>query len=321
MDVATTNEVPELKLHFLDYWRVIRLRRSLILMVFLLCAVTSILLTFWLPKQYSSTARIEVQKDTPEIPVTEGGGHLSGIGSDPYFLTTQFKIIESWSILTNVITALHLDEKLAAQVGDPPWTLDKTYGTLASKVSVEQTRMTSLVEISVKNSDYKLAADIANAIVEAYRDSRLEKWKSDRYSGISALQQELSLKEAKLGTMVTNLNELRATLQISDLDEESPVAGATIETEQLREYQHEETSALADYLEYSNILAGIASIPTNELGEAINTAFAHQADSELSSLAMRLNAAKDRLSAVTNDYGPKNTEYVTAQLQYAPGAA
>src|ERR1700679_1639125 len=107
MDAATTNEVPELKLHFLDYWRVIRLRRSLIIMVFLLCVVTSTLLTFWLPKQYSSTVQIEVQKDSPEISVT-GEGHGNVVSSDPYFLTTQFKIIESYSILTNVIEALHL---------------------------------------------------------------------------------------------------------------------------------------------------------------------------------------------------------------------
>lgn len=317
MDAATTNEVPELKLHFLDYWRVIRLRRSLIVMVFLLCVVTSTLLTFWLPKQYASTVRIEVQKDTPEIPVTAGGGgHMNAFGSDPYFLTTQFKIIESYSILTNVIATLHLDEKLAAQVGDTPWTMDRTYGALFGKISVEQTRMTSLIEISVKNSDPKLAADIANAIVDAYRDSRLEKWKGDRFSGIVALQEKLSSEETKLGNMETNLNELRAALEISDLEEESPVASATIETEQLREYQHEETMALTDYLEYSNILAGIALIPTNELGEALNTAYAHQMDAELGELSLRLAVAKDRLSAVTNDYGPKNTEYLTAQKQF-----
>jgi capsular exopolysaccharide synthesis family protein len=316
MDAATTNEVPELKLHFLDYWRVIRLRRSLIVMVFLLCVVTSTLLTFWLPKQYASTVRIEVQKDTPEIPVTGGGGHMNAFGSDPYFLTTQFKIIESYSILTNVITTLHLDEKLAAQTGDAVWTLDRTYGALFAKISVEQTRMTSLIEISVKNSDPKLAADIANAIVDAYRNSRLEKWKNDRFGGIVALQAQLTNDENRLGNMETNLNALRAALEISDLDEESPVASATIETEQLREYQHEETMALTDYLEYSNILAGIAMIPANELGEALNTAYAHQSDGELGELAMRLAIAKDRLAAVTNDYGPKNTEYLTAQKQF-----
>ena len=64
MDSATTTDSPEVKLHFLDYWRVIRLRRSLILVVFLLCVMTSTLLTIWLPKKYSSTVRIEVQKET-----------------------------------------------------------------------------------------------------------------------------------------------------------------------------------------------------------------------------------------------------------------
>src|SRR5271169_3172620 len=106
MDTSTTNENPEIKLHFLDYWRVIRLRRSLILVVFLLCVMTSTLLTIWLPKQYSSMVQIEVQKDDPEVAVSEP--HAATASTDPYFLTTQFKILESYRILTNVIVKLHL---------------------------------------------------------------------------------------------------------------------------------------------------------------------------------------------------------------------
>ena len=315
MDVATTNEVPELKLHFLDYWRVIRLRRSLIVMVFLLCVVTSTLLTFWLPKQYASTVRIEVQKDTPEIPVAEGGGHMNAFGSDPYFLTTQFKIIESSSILTNVIANLNLTEKLATQMSDPPWSVDQTYGALFGKISVEQTRMTSLIEISVKNSDPKVAAEIANAIVDAYRNSRLEKWKADRFSGIDALQAKLSEEETNLGGMETNLNQMRVDLGISDLEEENPLASTTIETEQLREYQHEETMTQIDYLEYSNILAGIANIPANELAEALPTAYAHQSDPELSELAIRLAVAKDKVTATQSGFGQKNPDYLAASKE------
>src|ERR1700683_1701018 len=107
MDPVASNEAPEIKLHFLDYWRVIRLRRSLILVVFLLCVMTSTLLTIWLPKKYSSTVRIEVQKDTPEVSMVHPDTYSFG-NSDPYFLTTQFKVIESYSILTNVIAELNL---------------------------------------------------------------------------------------------------------------------------------------------------------------------------------------------------------------------
>ena len=113
MDTAATTDTPVVSLHFLDYWRVIRLRKSLILTVFLLCVITSSVLTYWLPKQYSSTVRIEVQKDAPEV---RSHGHQAGLQSwDPYYLTTQFRIITSWGILTQVITNLNLRHVLAEQ--------------------------------------------------------------------------------------------------------------------------------------------------------------------------------------------------------------
>src|SRR5271170_5993745 len=160
MYTSTTNENPEIKLHFLDYWRVIRLRRTLILVVFLLCVMTSTLLTIWLPKKYASTVRIEVQKDTPEVSMLHPQAAYSFGNSDPYFLTTQFKIIESYSILTNVIAGLNLQEELPKQLQEPTWTMDETFNYLSKMITVEQTRMTSLIEITVKNPDPKMAAAI-----------------------------------------------------------------------------------------------------------------------------------------------------------------
>jgi len=169
---------------------------------------------FWTPKVYSSTTRIQVQSFLPDAP--EGG-----FGSkDPYFLTTQFKIIESYSLLTNVIATLHLDQKLARQSGETNWTMDQTYAALFDKISVQQTRMSSLIEISVKNPDPKLAADIANAIVDAYRAERLGKWKGDRVSGINALQAQLDDAETRQRMMETKLNEMPATSGISDLTQQ-----------------------------------------------------------------------------------------------------
>ena len=190
MDSVTTNEAPEIKLHFLDYWRVIRLRRSLILVVFLLCVMTSTLLTIWLPKQYSSMVQIEVQKDDPEVAIAEA--HQPMVSTDPYFLTTQFKIIESYRILTNVIANLHLDEKLAHQNGSTtPWSIDETFDFLSHRISVEQTRMTSLIEISVRNQTPETAALIANGVADSYKQFRLEQWRNSRGRGIDALAEHL----------------------------------------------------------------------------------------------------------------------------------
>jgi succinoglycan biosynthesis transport protein ExoP len=309
MDAVTTSESPEIKLHFLDYWRVIRLRRSLILVVFLLCVMTSTLLTIWLPKQYSSMARIQVEKDTPEVPIAEA--RQMTVGTDPYFLTTQFKIIESWSILTNVIANLHLDERLAQQNGYSRWTMDETFEYLSKRISVEQTRMTSLIEISVRNPDAKLAADIVNNVAESYRRSRLEQWRGSRGRGIESRQATLENQQHDVDMAETNLNELRLKYQIGEFYDQSPISD-TIESEALRELSHNETMAEVDYGEYSNILSTLEAIPPEKLGSEISTAY-RQTDSELTEFTIRLSQAKERMVEAKADYGEKNPHYAASE--------
>jgi uncharacterized protein involved in exopolysaccharide biosynthesis len=115
------------------------------------------------------------------------------LSTDPYFLTTQFKIIESYRILTNVIVNLRLDEKLARQNGGTNrWSIDETYDFLVRQLSVEQTRMTSLIEISVRNQGPELAASIANAAADSYKEFRIEQWKDSHLRGIKALEEKLA---------------------------------------------------------------------------------------------------------------------------------
>jgi succinoglycan biosynthesis transport protein ExoP len=313
MDAVTTNEAPEIKLHFLDYWRVIRLRRSLILVVFLLCVMTSTLLTIWLPKQYSSMVQIEVNKDDPEVTVV-GDGRSSMYSADPYFLTTQFKIIESYRILTNVIVKLHLDEKLAQQNGATRWTIDDTFDRLQHRISVEQTRMTSLIEISVRNQSPELAAQIANAVADSYKEFRLEQWKSSKGRGIGALELKLAETTNSLRSAESNLDAIRTNLDISDIFDQS-VLSQDILSKTLEDWAHQRVLAKADFLEYSNIQFHLNALPTNQLASALNTAYAHQMDAELIELASRLQVAKARWVQAQHDYGVEMPNYQTAKKQ------
>src|SRR5438876_2109362 len=99
---------PEVKLHFLDYWRIIRIRKTVILAVFLLVAITTTLVTFILPESFSSTVRIKVEKDA-----IVGGfeGRNAPLGFDPYWVQTEFETIQSKLILNQVITNLNLNKK------------------------------------------------------------------------------------------------------------------------------------------------------------------------------------------------------------------
>src|SRR6476469_8694405 len=115
MEASNTNKASfqsapteDSKLHFLDYWRIIRIRKTVILAVFLLVVITTTAVTFILPESYMSTARIEVQKDatdiTPLMPNSQPGTY------DPYFLQTEFEKIRSQWVLMDVIHNLKLDD-------------------------------------------------------------------------------------------------------------------------------------------------------------------------------------------------------------------
>ena len=67
MDPLKAAPSQESKLHFLDYWRIIRLRKTVILAVFLLVVITATLVTFILPESFSSSARIKIERDQSDI--------------------------------------------------------------------------------------------------------------------------------------------------------------------------------------------------------------------------------------------------------------
>src|SRR6266404_2951417 len=102
MDSSKVQPAPETKLHFLDYWRIIRIRKTVILAVFLLVVITATLVTFILPESYSSTARIKGERDQSDIPGMVGERAWAG-SYDPYFIQTEFEVNQSEVILGKVI--------------------------------------------------------------------------------------------------------------------------------------------------------------------------------------------------------------------------
>src|SRR5438477_8863195 len=108
---------PEVKLHFLDYWRIIRIRKTVILAVFLLVVLTTTAVTYILPKSYMSSVRIKVQKDIADVDTMAGSKSLGAF--DPFFIQTEFEVIQSASVLDQVISApeLNLNRRWATRYG------------------------------------------------------------------------------------------------------------------------------------------------------------------------------------------------------------
>src|SRR5205823_3180553 len=106
MDPLKVQAPQETKLHFLDYWRIIRIRKTVILAVFLLVVLTTTAVTFLLPETFMSMARIEVTKESSDVsPLFQVQNMPSTY--DPYFIETEFQKIKSDKILKQVVDDLN----------------------------------------------------------------------------------------------------------------------------------------------------------------------------------------------------------------------
>lgn len=297
---------PEVKLHFLDYWRIIRIRKTVILAVFLLVAITTTLVTFILPESFASTVRMKVEKDAPDV------GDLSGDrlppGFDPYWMQDQFETIQSKSILYQVITNLNLNKVWAQKFKEEgELRTEVSYMILKGKIDVHQARNTSLIEIKAFSDDKNEAASIANEIAEVYRTHRVDKKKEMASGGIKVLQQELDRETEQVTALQTNLAKLKADLGISDMDTGAPgyAAATTIEPERLRKTDSLRIEALAEFTHIDALYRNLTNLSRPDLRKAVLTV---NPDPPLMELFSHHALTEQRMAELVQSYGPENPE-------------
>jgi capsular polysaccharide biosynthesis protein len=140
--------------------------------VFVLVVVASTLVTFILPESFASTARVLIRQETNEVTRMPGMPTPVG-GYDPYFLKTQFAIIQSEAILDKVINDLDLNRAWGRKhAGGNPLSSSETLSLLKARMDVRPIRNTRLIEIRVFSDQPSEAAALANSIAQSYRDYR-----------------------------------------------------------------------------------------------------------------------------------------------------
>src|ERR1039457_384792 len=166
MDPLKVSPTQETKLHFLDYWRIIRIRKTVILAVFLLVVITATLVTFILPESFSSTVRIKIEHDQPDVAGMVERGNMNAY--DPYYLQTEFELIQSEVILGKVIDDLDLNKEWGKKYANGErLKTPETILLLKSRMDVRSVRNTTLIAITVYSEKADEAAKIANAVAEA----------------------------------------------------------------------------------------------------------------------------------------------------------
>ena len=179
----------DVKLHFLDYWRVIRIRWILVLLAFLLVLITAAIFTYFQPREYQSFVFVEV-KSTAENPRIFGQGDPNQPIHDPQLAPTVYQVIQRTGILYPVIEQLGLQEKWARDGRRP--SREIAYQMLRNKLDVDEVRNTDLLQISVFDPNPQIAADIANKIVSVYQDRRVEEEKEILNRAVTVMNEEVT---------------------------------------------------------------------------------------------------------------------------------
>ena len=201
----------EIKLHLLDYWRVIRVRLPLIVLVFLLVVITAGVATYLTPRQYLSSVTMQVKEDN-KMHIFTGE---SGERYDPRFSTTQFQIIQHKEILYPVIDAMKLMQK---------WDLrskEVTFLKLRQMMTVSEIRNTDLIQISVLDKDRQEAADLANTIAVEYQKKRIDEQQSWVARSLVQLEDEVIKQRNKTEELRDEMTKIRLAANVNDLNPEN----------------------------------------------------------------------------------------------------
>ena len=218
------NDTSEVKLHFLDYWRTIKVRAGLVVLTFLLVMVTAGVTTYFLPREFYSKVRMEVKPDNNKMDVFGNGGRGY---VDPMFVPTQFQILQTKEILYPVIDQLELVKKWSND--GRPTTQEQAYMKLANMLDLKDVRNTGLIDLGIYSTDSQEAANIANTLAVVYREKRISDLQNSIEGSLSQLRDEVEKQRKVVESSAIEMAGIRVRDNIVDNDPDS--ANALVSTQ------------------------------------------------------------------------------------------
>jgi len=296
---------PEARLHFLDYWRVIRIRKAIIITVFLITAIIATAVTFILPESYASTAKIKVENDGGIIPGFNQNA-ATAMPYDPYFIQTTFEIMQSQLVLSNVIASMGLNETWGKKYfnGETLKTTE-TMEILKGRMSLAPVRNTKMILITVYSDDKKEAADLANNIAVAYQNYRIQNNSTTVQKGLEVLLAQFLDESNLIQSIQTNVAYMRTQYQIND-DGSSLQPTPTLDKEQLGRINEEVLEDQKQYMRQLvqiNSLKAIGATNSVHLRDVLPMMFP---DGALASMLDQLHEAERDKNKLLVDYPPEN---------------
>ncbi|HEX4087056.1 MAG TPA: polysaccharide biosynthesis tyrosine autokinase [Chthoniobacteraceae bacterium] len=298
----------EVKLHFLDYWRVIKARAGIIILTFLLTMITAAVTVYFLPREYFSKATMEVKPDGSAFDVfgsQSGAGAYTNVNvNDPRLSPTQMKILTEKGILYPVIDQLNLTARWGN--GGAPISKEQAYGKLSHMLDLNPIRQTDLIEIGVWSTDPKESAEIANSIAVVYQDRRIKDQMSLIDTSLTRLKDEVNQHEKEVADLGAAAAKMRAELDIVDPDTENmSTSAAEMDTQSVRAVEQQVEDAEYKTEELQTRLAEVDSLKPDQLMVALHL-FNIDDPTVLKILPLYQDAVSEEARLLSSGLGPNH---------------
>jgi succinoglycan biosynthesis transport protein ExoP len=144
----------------MEYLSVLGKHRWLITGIFLLTVITVAIWTFLQVPIYQATATLLIDPEPPKVLNIQEVTPMGSPAGDPDYYATQYEIVKSRPVLQRAAESLSLKRRAP--------------GLSLSGVTVEPKRNTRLLFVRYENPDPLLAADVVNAVANAYVQYNLD---------------------------------------------------------------------------------------------------------------------------------------------------
>lgn len=217
--------------NFWESLQVVLKRRWMILAILVLGVAVATVLTLRTTPLYRATATIEIQQQ--EAQIIEGANVEPTVVADSEYMATQYELLQSRTLAERVAERLDLpsDERYANQALTREERLNQAAARIVDNLSVSPEGRSRVVRVQYTSPYPREAARIANAVVENFIQSNLERRFNTTAYARDFLEERLASTKQQLEEAERRLVAYAQSQGIIELEREG--ASASLDTNSL----------------------------------------------------------------------------------------
>ncbi|MBW3141630.1 polysaccharide biosynthesis tyrosine autokinase [Ferrimonas balearica] len=313
-----------------------------ILLATLVTTIVAALYVTRLPAIYASTATLLLENTPSKVVSIEG---VYGVDSsrDEYF-QTQYEIIQSRKIAETVIDELRLTEQQefvpvqssgfglamvkgwvqqqlgrlfgSADAGPPPTAEEQAYrlrqqviGEYYQRLTLKPVRNTQLVSIQFEAQDPQLAAEVANAIGQAYIESYMEDKLVATQEATGWMRERLEKLKSNLRASEESLQQFREDAGLVDVE-----GLLTLESQELEKIANRLSEARERRSAAESVARTVSSSGGGDIEQLASLPEINRHPS-VQRLRDAESQAEQKVAQLSKRYGPKHKAMITAEAE------